>query len=157
MVLLFSFGSCASSNGMQQDPPKEIGDAYFQQWTAGVQGGGAGYNVYIPIKSEMDNAMQMDSIYFRGMVTNLEKKSGEGPMLVGHFKTDQNTQKDIILSSDPREEAKNELPPMKVKVPFEVKDNECIVSYKVDGKTKYFVIRNLKEKAATRYPRAREN
>jgi len=61
------------------------------------------------------------------------------------------------MSNDPNAEFGNEMPEISQKIPFVLKDNECVISYK-DGKTtKYFKVDNITEKDLIPYPSAPPN
>ena len=154
LVLMVSFSKCSTAQKLQKKSPIEIGETYAQQWIAGIQGGGSGINVYIPVE---DTSVILDSIYFRGQKEKLEFKGNNQNMYVGRFLTEVNHNKDIILSSNMKEESKNKLPELKEKMPFEFNDNECIVTYLKSGKTMYYKISNIKTKQSLHYPSTSPN
>lgn len=149
--------SCSSAQKLQEKAPMTIGDVYFERWVAGVQGGGMGINLFIPVSKEIPATLQLDSVYFRGHSTKLELIQGENPLYVGRFQLKSNQKSDIVMSSDPNEEYGNEAPKIATKFPFELKDTECVVSYKLGNDTKYFKIENIFEKARQYYPSAPPN
>ncbi len=152
-IFMTSFSQCSSSKKLQSKTPIEFGDAYFQKWVAGVKGGGSGINIFIPINESISEEFILDSVYFRGKVAKLEVKPNDKTLYIGRFKTGFNTMKpDIIMSSDSKEEYGNQLPKIEEKIPFDLKDNECIVSYKKSDKTKYYKIENIIEKQAQHFP-----
>lgn len=146
--------NCSSAQKLQEEPPVEFGDIHFQKWTAGVKGGGSGINLYIPVKNEM---IKIDSIYFRGQVSKAEVKPKDSSLYIGRFDTKFNQSKDIILSSDSMEEAKNKLPVKDKPTPFELENDECVISYSKKGKTHYYKISDIKERAAEYYPSTQPN
>lgn len=156
LVILASFSQCSSAQKLQEKPPIEFGETYAQKWVAGIRGGGSGINVFIPVK---DTSVTLDSIYFRGQKEQLEfvKRDQTMYMYVGRFLTDLNQPKDIILSSDLKEESKNRLPKVKEKMPFEFNDDECIITYRKENKTMYLKISNIKMVQPLYYPSASPN
>lgn len=146
-----SFSQCSSAQKLQTKAPTQFGDVYCQTWVAGIKGGGSGINIFIPV---MDKTIQLDSVYFRGKATKLEVNSSETPLYIGRFKTGFNEHKDIIMSSDSNEEYGNKLPEKAVKIPFDLKDDECVVSYIKDNKTLYYKISNVQQKEPLNYPSA---
>lgn len=156
LILMTSFTNCSTAQKLQQEAPMEFGDSYFQQWVAGIKGGGSGLNLFIPIIENKNNVV-LDSVYFRGKATKLEKISGENVQYAGYFKTPHNNDKEIILSSDMNEEHKNTISVQTYSIPFDLKDDECVVTYKINEKTKYFKISNIKEKQPLHYPSAPPN
>lgn len=157
-VLLFvavvSFSQCSSTKNLQDKAPAKFGQVYCQKWVAGIQGGGAGLNIFIPTE---DTSIILDSVYFRGKAAKLEVQYQKGKIFIGRFISDFNKKKDIIMSNEPKAEFGNEMPKVPQTIPFKLKDNECVISYK-DGKTiKYFKIDNVVEKELIPYPSAPPN
>ena len=154
LTIMTSFSQCSSSQKLQEKAPATFGDVYFQRWNAGIQGGGSGINLFIPVT---DNNVVLDSVYFRGKSAKLETKTTDTSLYIGRFKTEFNQPKDIVMSSNPLDEYNNPLPIQKEKIPFILKGSECVVSYKDGQTTKYFKIENIIEKEAINYPSAPNN
>ncbi len=154
LSILASFSQCSSSKNLQKNAPLELAQVYFQKWIAGVEGGGSGLNIFIPVT---DNSIVLDSVYFRGKAAKLELKQQDSMFYVGRFISDLNTKKDIIMSNEPYAEYGNEMPKTSIKIPFELKENECVISYKEGKETKYFKVDNIVEKDLIPYPNAPPN
>lgn len=150
LVVMCSFSQCSGSKSLDKKAPVKIENPYYQSWVAGVEGGGSGLNVFLPMK---EKSMELDSIYFRGNSAVLEWKKEAG-VYVGRFPSDFNKKKDIIMSGDSREEYGNEMPAVKKPIPFDLKEDECVVSYRKDGKTRYFKLEKLVEKQSMPFPSA---
>jgi len=150
-ILMMGFSQCSTVKKIQEEAPVSIGEVYFQKWVAGIKGGGAGLNIYIPVN---DTSIKLDSVYFRGMTTNLFPKYQEENIYVGKFISDHNKKEDLVMNSDPKAEYGNKRAIIKENSPFELKQNECIISYTDGKKTKYFKIENIVEKAIVPYPSA---
>ncbi len=146
--------NCSSAQKLQKEAPAQFGEVYFQKWTAGVEGGGSGLNVFIPITK---GTIELDSIYFRDNVAKLETKPQDPSVFIGRFSTDFNKAKDLILSSDMQEEAKNKLPVKSKGIPFDLKEDECVVSYSQHGKQRYYKISGIHQKPSLNYPSAPPN
>ena len=71
---MISFSQCSTAKKFQKTSPFEIGDVYYQHWVAGIQGGGSGINLFIPLVSNPNNIV-LDSIYFKGKQVKPEVKS----------------------------------------------------------------------------------
>lgn len=153
-VIVVSFSQCSSAQKLQEQPPITIDEVYFQKWAAGARGGGAGLNIFIPTNN---TTIKLDSVYFRGKVVKLETKKGKNLLYVGRFISNTNRRVDIIMSNEPNAEFKNQMPKVIDKIPFELKYNECVISYVQDNKTKYFKISNIIEKPLIPYPSAPPN
>lgn len=149
-----SFSQCSSAQKLQKEAPVKFENAYYQYWVAGIQGGGSGINLFIPIDGIMKENIRLDSVYFRGKASKLEFKPNNPSLFIGRFSSAANQKKDIIMSNKPNAEYGNEAPKMKAKIPFELKENECVVSYKEGVKTKYFKIENVVERQPLHYPDA---
>ena len=52
MLLLLTLTSttCSKYKQLQKEPPVKIGQVYFQKWISGVQGGGSGIDLFIPVE-----------------------------------------------------------------------------------------------------------
>ncbi len=50
------------------------------------------------------------------------------------------------MSNEPNAEYGNPIPKIKEKLPFALKENDCVISYKESDKTKYFKIEKIIEK-----------
>jgi len=149
--ILIAFTQCASSQKIDKVAPVTFKQPYFQNWVAGIKGGGAGFMVYLPIDENPD--VKLEEIYFKGKSVKLERKRNEA-VYVGRY-TDPKTLRDenLIMSGDRKEEFKNK-PPGEVekKIPFELKADECVISYTKDGKIGYFKLDKLPEKQMEAYP-----
>ncbi len=149
LLVMASFSQCSSVPKLQQEAPVSIGDVYYQEWTAGVQGGGSGIILFIPVSN---SDIILEKVFFREDVVRLEVKPSNPLLYIGRFKTDINQPKDLILSSDPKEEYNNKLPQKEKSIPFELKDDECVISYTMDGKIEYFKVSNIRKEAEINYP-----
>lgn len=150
-LLMMGFSQCSTVKKIQEEAPVSIGKVYFQKWVAGIKGGGSGLNIYIPVS---DSSITLDSVYFRGMATNLFPKYQEENIYVGKFISGHSKKEDLVMNSDPKAEYGNKRAIVEENIPFELKHNECIISYTDGNKTKYFKIENIEEKAMIPYPSA---
>lgn len=144
ILLSVSFSQCATSMKLQKEAPTTFGEVYFQEWVAGVQGGGSGTNIFIEVK---DENIVLESVYFRGKISNFENKPSKSKLFIGRFKSKTNTQQSIITSSSDEKV-------VDLDFPFKLKENECIISYKDDKNSdlKYYKITDVKEKPLEALP-----
>lgn len=140
--IMSSFSQCSSAQKLQKEAPTTFGDIYCKKWVSGIPEGPSGLNIFIEVK---DPKFQLDSVYFRDNVTQLIKNPQDTKQYIGSFMTLPEQKKDIIMSSDPKAEYGNKIPEKPIKIPFELAYNECVVSYKVNGKTKYYKLTNVAE------------
>jgi len=145
--IMVSFSQCSSAQKLQKNAPTALGNVYCQSWIAGVQGGGAGINIFIPIE---DTSIVLDSVYFRGKAAKLATKPQNTKLFIGRFMSDFNKPDDM----SPEFGNKKDTPKVEEKIPFELKDNQCVVSYKDGDITKYFKVENVVEKASIPRPSA---
>ena len=103
----------------------------FQEWFAGIKVGGTGINMFIP---ELDNNILLDSVYFRNMKGKLIKKDG---------------MYSVVLKNDSPHYIPN--PSNKETNPFNLTPEECMITYKNNGITKYIKVASVTEKAGTYY------
>ena len=151
LMLMASFSQCSTTQKLQSKAPVQFGDVYYQVLTAGVQGGGSGLNIFIQVR---DNSVVFDSVFFREQGTKLVVSPQENGLYIGRFQTETNQAKTIILSSDPKEEYANKMPEKKEKIPFQLNDDECVVSYKIESQVLYYKISNVVQKEPLNYPNA---
>jgi hypothetical protein len=70
-------------------------------------------------------------------------------LVVGYFISVETS--DIIFDANPVKEMHNSVPTIK-KIPFQLKENEAVISYKIKGKIKYFKIASVKKEKSLFFP-----
>ena len=152
-LVFLSIFNCKSAQEplleFQTTAPIEISEPYYNSWVAGIEGGGAGINVFLPITESPK--IIIDSLHFRGEKSAVETRD---QLIIGRFKYSTNRKKDIIFSSNLQDEYRNKLPPRIDKTPFSLTQNECVISYQVNNKRFYYKISNLKKQRDIAYPSA---
>ncbi len=138
LILTMSFLRCSTAKALQSKAPISLGDVYCQSWVAGVKGGGAGLNIFIPTT---DTSVKLEQVYFRGKVASLETREG---LYIGRYSSGENQLKHLALGTESKED--KVITPKDEAFPFTLKDSECVVSYKENNKTKYFKIKNVLQK-----------
>lgn len=147
ILMLFSATQCSEDHKLQKNAPLSIGEVYVESLTSADAAEDSGYTLYIPI-TENNSNITLDSVYFRKQIIKLARESdGSNTVYVGKFKNQIKSYDDVIMSSDPLEEMKNKPPSIPKKLPFDIEDTECIVSYEEKGETRYFKIDNIKKKS----------
>lgn len=92
--------------------------------------------IYYTAHSKID----FEHIYFDGRKENIElKNDANGTFIIGNFKNSLLNLKDIQLHSDPLKEYGN-TPPKAEEIPFTLKENEVVLSYKVNGETRFYKV-----------------
>ncbi len=133
----------------QSTPPLEISAPYFNTWVAGVEGGGSGVNVFLPL-IENGNIV-IDSLHFRGEKSAVETRD---KLIIGRFIQFSTQKKDLIMSSNPQYEYNNKLDLKREASPFNLPQNACVISYIINGKRLYYKVSNLKKGESIAYPSA---
>ena len=150
-VISTSFINCSTvkTNTFTDAAPFIITAPYYNSWIAGIEGGGSGINVFLPVSDTRN--IDIDSIHFRGEKAIVENK---GSSIIGRFKTTLNQSRDLIMSSNPKDEFQNKLIYKFDLSPFVLADNECVVSYRLQNKRHYYKISDLKKAPHIAYPSA---
>jgi hypothetical protein len=141
LLIIVSFTNCGGTK-FTKNPPFIITSATYNHWVGGVPGV-SGTNVRISYTAE--SSVVFDSIYFLKRSLKLEQRESKGTKLImGYFKNnDPSLKADYILHVIVEKEMRNK-PPVLNNFPFELKENEVVISYKEGGRTKYFKIKSLK-------------
>ena len=105
-LVFLSIVNCKTSQEpvlqFQSTAPLGITAPYYNSWVAGVQGGGSGTNVFLPLKE--NGNIVVDSLHFRGEKSAVETRD---KLIIGRFRHSTNQKKDIIMSSNPQDEYNN--------------------------------------------------
>lgn len=141
-VIMSSFSQCSSAQKLQKEAPTAFGDVYCKQWVSGMAEGPSGIDIFIEIK---DSEFRPDSVYFRENVVKLTSLPDNKGLYKGHFVASPKQKQDIVMSSDSKAEYGNKMPKKLTKIPFDLEHNECVISYKLNGKTKYYKLTNVRE------------
>jgi hypothetical protein len=128
--------------------PVKIKEVYYQNWVAGVRGGGSGTNFHIEFEQQLPKDIMLNQLYFRGNKDSVQKNSES--LYVVAFKGTANLEKGEELSSDaPPSEVKKIVPPISIS------DDEAVLEFTQKGKRKLYKIKNVTEKEMLAYPSAR--
>lgn len=148
LITILLLSQCASAK-FEENPPFTITSAIYNNWSGG-QPGNSGINVTITYASLYP--VKFDSIYFAKKIIRLEHtKTKEKKMIIANFVSA--VKPDIILDVNSSKEINNTVPENK-KFPFELNQNEAIISYSLKGKTKYFKVKSIEKGKSVFYPEA---
>lgn len=141
ILLTISFFQCKSAK-LDQTPPFSIKEATYNRYVGGVRGVSG---MWIHLNYETNSVVKFDSIYFQGKRAKIEiQKNNNKKLVSAHFNTStRDTKNDLILDSNSLKEFNNELP--KQKTPFQLEENEAILSYLIKGKAHYYKVKNIKK------------
>jgi len=144
LILLSGFSQCSNNQKLENTPPIDIGEVYYKKQPQAVRDLQSVMTLFLPINSE-NRSIELDSVYFRGQLAKLKVSNQNENLYFARFVMNSKHKNDIILSRDMGQEHQNQLPKKEQSIPFELKQNECIISYKQEGKVKYYKITNIKE------------
>lgn len=152
LVIIFTFSQCGGLK-LENNPPFKLKKASYSNWVGGQQGV-SGTKIELELKET--STIVFDSIYFKKKSTKVEINTISGKtVLIGHFNTSKKQNRNLILDVNITKEIKNTFPKTE-KIPFELNNNDAILSYRVGDKIKYFKIENIKREKPVFYPRARK-
>lgn len=138
-IIITSCHSNANIKSISNSNLNLTSPAYFEKWIAGVEGGGSGFNVFLPIKKS--SFINFDSIHFRGQRVKALHRNN---MVFGRFKSiNNNHSEDIIIENTGHEKNNSH---------FSLLDNSCVLSYRIQNKRMYYEFKNLDYKPSKPYP-----
>ena len=150
-ILIFGLSNCNTTKQeayqLQKEAPFKIKEATYQEWVAGVRGGGSGISISLLIEDFDTSKIKIDSLYFRNYKAQLSKR---GANYVANIKTNLNNQEDIILHKNTQNEYGNQPPVIEDSNPFNLSYKEAIISYKEKNKMKYVKV-TLSQKPSPLY------
>lgn len=146
-IVLFGFSQCGSSQQLvsKEKLPFSLGKVVYEKWTV-KDSDVHGVNVHLPITV---GDAQIDSVYFRNSKVKPERvKRGNYLVYIARFK---DSPKDVIMNSDMRSEAANQLSTLPQKMPFELKDNEVLIRFTRNNRSNYFKVDDVTESTSVEY------
>jgi hypothetical protein len=153
IAVLFSFIQCKTIK-LEQNPPFKIEKVSYHHWNGG-QPGISGTNIEIKLKE--NSKIKFDSIFFQNKSTIAEiNTTANGMMVIGNFNSSKRQRRNLILDSNVVKEMKNTLPDI-ANFPFQLKENEAILTYKIKNKIKYFKIKNIEKAIPKFFPRVNKS
>lgn len=148
LFLLLGFSQCGGSTLVKKSTLKAE-KAFYNNWFGG-QPGVRGTKVEIHLKDASE--VIFVALYFQGKRTKVEVSQMEKfTRIIAHFSTSKRKNRNLILDADITKELENTLPSLE-EFPFQLKENEAILSYKKESKTLYFKIENIKKVQLIAFP-----
>ncbi|WP_299119499.1 hypothetical protein [uncultured Tenacibaculum sp.] len=144
LILAFTFTQCASMK-MDSNPPFSVKSATYTHITGGLPGNNS-LDLIIEFTSE--DSVDFEKVFFQNRVTKavIEKKQDKQHIAARYNTSTDQDRKDLTLHADPKEEHGNTASAKSENdFPFELKENEAIVTYKVGTKIHYYKIENIKK------------
>ncbi len=148
LALSLSITGCTSQKKLVAEPPVTMGTATCQAWAGGRAETGSGMLLEIPIEETTVSESLFDKAYFRGKIAEVTVESTEnGWVAKANFMNSNGMGKsDMVMDADPKNEVGNKPPQLAEKFPFELENDQCVLSFMQDGTTKYFKVTGIKEK-----------
>ncbi|MGG6229675.1 hypothetical protein [Tenacibaculum sp. SDUM215027] len=144
LILALSFTKCASVK-MENNHPFKIESASYSHVTGGVKGSYSSTNLIINFTAE--KPVDFQKVYFQNKITKaVIEQHNDKQYIAARYKTSSNDRKDIILHADPKKEFGNTPNTPTEEFPFELKENEAMVSYVIGEKIHYVKVKNIIKK-----------
>lgn len=127
----------------------KIQKVYYQNWVAGVRGGGGGTNFFIEFKEKLSKDFVLNQLYFRsnkGKIT----KSTDNVYFTNQVRNINRREQEEI-TDDANISQKEEI----TKIPFPISENEAILEYTYKNMKRYYKISKIEEKEMLMYPSAK--
>lgn len=136
LMLIFTiiFSACKTPK-LMNNPPFKIISAEYEEWRGGIPGI-SGIKVQIVYSS--NESIDFNQLYFKNMITQVEFDSSNQQTIIAHFDTSK--RKDLPVIENDNHSKKL---PEKIKFPFEILDNEAVISFKKNGQMYYYKVQNL--------------
>lgn len=149
LCLIFICFSCSKNISFETQDKIGLKEAYFMELTAGVKGGGAGYNIYLILdqeKSDSNSEIELEGIYFRNYFGELKMASKGKYQAFIKSNANTNTIEPILNANTTadNQETKDEFP-------FKLEENEAVIRFTEKGIKKYFKT-TLVQKELENYP-----
>lgn len=143
LIMAIAFTQCASMK-FSNNPPFKVASATYTH----VMGGRAPGNASLDLRIAFTAASEVvfEKVYFQNKIVDgvVENKGGT-QYLMARYKDKSSASNNMTLHKDAKEEFGNKVKETQEKFPFELKDNEAIISYKENGKTVYYKVTGIKK------------
>lgn len=147
LLLTLSFTQCKTIR-LVENPPFKITGATYNNWVGG-QPGVSGIKVIIRVDAGKE--ITFDKMYFYKKTTSVElNTTNNKEYLIGHFNTSTRNQLNRTIENATAKKEKSKT--IKDTFPFELKENEAVISYKKGAKTFYYKVSNIKKTKTDFYP-----
>ena len=152
LIFALTLTQCASVK-LDTNPPFKVTSASYSHITGGLPGNST---LNLMIEFTATETVDFQNVYFQNKIVNavIEKKQDKN-YVAARYKTSSNSDnKDMVLHTDAKDELKNTAE-TKEKFPFELKENEAVITYKVGEKIHYYKIKNITKEEAVFMPSAK--
>lgn len=138
LLLAISFTQCKSQK-FEQNPPFTVHSATYTHISGGMPGNSS---LDLMIEFTSDKSIEFEEVYFQEKtIKPVVEQKGDKQYLAARYKT--STEKsDLVLHQNTQEEYGNQ-PASEKKYAFELKENEAVISYKVNGKSHFYKLEDI--------------
>lgn len=144
LILALSLTKCASVK-MENNHPFKIKSASYSHVTGGLKGSYNSTNLIINFTAE--KPVDFKKVYFQNKITKaVVEQQNDKQYITARYKTSFNDRKDLILHADPKKEFGNTPSAPTEEFPFELKENEAMVSYVIGEKIHYIKVESIVKK-----------
>ncbi len=147
-LTFLAFTGCGSSQVLDEEAPVTFDAVHAEPWTAGPDKKYKGVNLLFPVKAGV--YIVLDSVYYKDQKAPLERIQKDNYLVYKATLEVSDAPYDLVMHADPKEEFGNRPPPLK-KVPFELEDDEAVISYTRNGKVRYFKVSGIRPSPAIHY------
>ena len=152
LSVIMGLSGCSSQKKLQTNPPFVLGEATSQKWADDEEENDFERIVKIVVR-ELTGQVTLQKLYYKGQVADITIETGEEQMIaVAKFEKTDFEKWDMIMHADPKKEVGNRPPRPRKKdkgaFPFELSDEEAVLSYIENDTVKYVKVSAILEKAA---------
>jgi len=144
-LLVVTFIGCSGTKNqykIEKNAILSFQEAYYQDWTSGVKGGGSGMNVFLVQNASDADEIEIEGIFFHKKYASL--KSHGNNKFQGFIKGEANNEEPEMMVGE--EKKKEKIETIVETFPFDLKPSEAVVSFFHKGKLKYNKITLVKKK-----------
>ena len=152
IILLFFLSgitTCFSQVVISKYFDSKIQKTYYQNWVAGVRGGGGGIGFYIEFTDKLSKDFVLTQLYFRNKKVKIT--ASENNIYSANIAKNINQRPQDEITDDANISRKEEM----TKTPFPISENEAIIEYTYKNQKRYYKISKIEEKEMLAYPSAR--
>lgn len=126
-ILILFLMSCSSAQ-ISDKTPFKVNSIHYKSTSKILE---------LILKNPLPEDITLTAVYFKDTKVEWTKNTDQ-MVFVADFSNNDRIKRPLILHADPKKEFGNQPPVKKEKTPFELADNECIISYMQKGETKFY-------------------
>ena len=152
IILLFFLSgitTCFSQVVISKYFDTKIQKVYYQNWVAGVRGGGGGTNVSVEFTEKPSKDFVLNQLYFRNRKVKITESTDN--VYFSNLVSGVNRRVKDEITDDANNSGKEKI----IKTPFPISENEAILEYTYKNMKRYYKISKIEEKEMLMYPSAK--